>query len=124
MEDYEMGQLTENWLHEPATSSTSNFPDAPDGWEQSMAEAHADQLGVRLNDDHWDLVRALQSYFDSHESPNRRELNDALEERFHAKGGRRYLYQLFPGGPVAQGCQLAGVQAPSGNIDLSFGSAV
>ena len=29
---------------------------------------------------------------------------------------------LFPGGPVAQGCRLAGLKAPAGAVDRGFGS--
>jgi len=53
---------------------------------------------------------------------NIRELKDALEEAFHREGGLRYLHRLFPGGPVAQGCRLAGLVAPPGAVDKSFGS--
>jgi len=51
-----------------------------------------------------------------------RELHDALEERFHARGGLKRLYQLFPGGPLAQGCRLAGLKAPFLATDHGFGS--
>ena len=56
------------------------------------------------------------------ERPTLREISDALEESFHAKGGMKYLYQIMPGGPVAQGCKLAGLQVPAGAVDKSFGS--
>jgi tRNA 2-thiouridine synthesizing protein E len=69
-------------------------------------------------------VRALQEYYARRaaEAINLRELHDALEERFHRQGGLKYLYQLFPGGPVAQGCRLAGLKAPAGAADKGFGS--
>jgi len=98
------------------------FPQAPADWTRSSAEASAQTDGIQLTDDHWAAIRALQSYFASHERPNVRELHDALEEAFHAKGGLKYLYEIFPGGPVAQGCRFAGLQAPSGATDKSFGS--
>jgi tRNA 2-thiouridine synthesizing protein E len=53
---------------------------------------------------------------------NMRELHDALDEKFHPQGGMKYLYKLFPGGPVAQGCRLAGIDVPAGAVDKSFGS--
>ena len=53
-----------------------------------------------------------------------REIHDALEEKFHYKGGLKYLYDLFPGGPVAQGCKIAGLHIPAGATDKGFGSAV
>jgi len=31
---------------------------------------------------------------------------------------------LLPNGPVSQGCELAGIRNPAGNVDLSFGSVV
>ncbi|EGV18406.1 TusE/DsrC/DsvC family sulfur relay protein [Thiocapsa marina] len=100
----------------------AEFPDAPDDWtrEQALNAAQADE--VTLSDDHWDMIKALQGYFARHEKPNVRDLHDALEEAFHARGGLKYLYGIFPGGPVAQGCRFAGLQAPSGAVDKSFGS--
>lgn len=52
----------------------------------------------------------------------RRALHDALEEKFHHKGGLKFLYTLFPRGPVAQGCRLAGLTPPPGSFDPSYGS--
>lgn len=123
-----MGQLTENMGYDPQGTHYENkpeFPNAPHGWSKEEAAGSAGELlGVPLSDDHWEVVRALHLYFATHEFPNRRELSDALDEKFHIKGGRRYLYQLFPNGPVSQGCQLAGLEMPSGSVDLSFGSTV
>jgi tRNA 2-thiouridine synthesizing protein E len=46
-----------------------------------------------------------------------------LDAEFAAEGGRRYLYGLFPRGPILQGCRIAALPLPSGTLDLSFGSA-
>lgn len=102
------------------------FPHAPPDWKRDLALTAAQQEGLNPGEDHWEVVRALQEYFARHQGTvvNLRELNDALEEKFHAKGGRKYLYQLFPGGPVAQGCRIAGLQAPAGAVDKGFGSVV
>ena len=102
----------------------NTFPNAPHGWQPDDAKAIADEQGIELTDDHWSVVQGLQEYFAKHDSPNRRELTDALEERFHVIGGLKQLYKMFPNGPIAQGCQLAGLEIPSGNIDKSFGSVV
>jgi tRNA 2-thiouridine synthesizing protein E len=53
---------------------------------------------------------------------NLRDLHDALDEHFHAKGGLKYLYTIFPGGPITQSCRLAGLKAPFIASDPSFGS--
>ena len=109
--------------HHP-TSDVPNFPFAPEDWGESDAMRAAVEEGIEIGPDHLDLLRALQEYFSKHDKPevNARELHDALDEKFHHKGGIRYLYVLFPGGPVAQGCRLAGLPMPAGALDRSFGS--
>lgn len=102
----------------------SEFPFAPVGWTRSDAEETARQENLELTDDHLKVVDAIQEYFAKHDKPdmNMRELHDALDEKFHPQGGMKYLYRLFPGGPVAQGCRLAGIDVPAGAVDKSFGS--
>lgn len=104
------------------TTIDPEFPHAPLDWNRSAAEEAARHDGLELTADHWRTLQALQDYFARHEHPNVRELHDALDEAFHVRGGLKYLYGLFPGGPVAQGCRFAGLQAPSGALDKSFGS--
>lgn len=102
------------------------FPHAPEGWTLRAGLAAAKAEGIAMTEDHWTVVRALQEYFARHEQRERnmRELHDALDERFHASGGMKYLYQLFPGGPVAQGCRIAGLPLPAGSVDRGFGSVM
>lgn len=103
-----------------------DFPLAPIDWSRAEAEAQAKTDGLKLTEEHWQVVCALQEFYARHEGPtvNVRELHDALDEYFHPEGGIKYLYGLFPNGPVAQGCRLAGLQPPSGAQDRGFGSAV
>jgi tRNA 2-thiouridine synthesizing protein E len=100
------------------------FPHAPEGWAPALAAEAARREELELGDEHWAAVRALQEYFARHEPTaiNLRELHDALDEKFHRQGGIRRLYLLFPGGPVAQGCRIAGLKAPAGATDKGFGS--
>ena len=108
----------------PGTAEDAGFPYAPAGWQANDAERIAGDEDLELGPDHWRLMRYLQEYFVRHEEDtiNIRELKDALEEAFHQDGGLRYLHRLFPGGPVAQGCRLAGLVVPPGAVDKSFGS--
>ncbi len=101
---------------------SGSFPHAPADWDVSVAETVAREDGLQLTEDHWQLVRALQEYYDKAERPHLRQIKDALEESFHSKGGMKYLHQIIPGGPVAQGCKLAGLAVPAGAVDKSFGS--
>lgn len=101
------------------------FPNAPLGWTREDALGIARKESLTMTEAHWETVRALQSYFASHEDVktiHMRDLHDALDEHFHPQGGLKYLYILFPGGPIAQGCRIAGLKAPFLATDSSFGS--
>ncbi|TCK17371.1 tRNA 2-thiouridine synthesizing protein E [Thiogranum longum] len=102
------------------------FPYAPENWSPEEALEIAREEGLDMSDDHWEELNALQEYYSRREAMriSVRELCDALDEHFHDKGGIKYLYGLFPGGPVAQGCRLAGLEVPAGAIDRGFGSVV
>lgn len=102
--------------------SNQSFPNAPGDWNIDSAETAAKAEGVNLSEDHWDLIRALQEYYRKVEIPRLRQIKDALDEKFHSRGGMKYLYRIIPGGPVAQGCRLAGLNVPAGAVDKSFGS--
>ena len=43
--------------------------------------------------------------------------------RFAARGGKKYLYSLFAGGPVTQGSRLANLRTPANATDVSFGTS-
>lgn len=104
--------------NENATSSVN--------WSENIAKDAASAEGLLLTDEHLEVLHAIQEYYARHESNriNMRELHDALDEKFHPNGGMKYLYTLFPGGPVAQGCRLAGIEPPAGAVDKGFGSVV
>ncbi len=104
---------------------SNGFPHAPSDWSPADADQTAVADGLQPNDGHWDAVRALQEYYARHTDGldiNVRELHDALDEKFHARGGMKFLYRLFPGGPIAQGCRIAGLVPPAGSKDTGFGS--
>lgn len=102
--------------------SEPDFRDAPDGWTQAHARALAAEAGLKLTEDHWEVVRVLQGCYKDEVAPRLRLLRDALEARFAGKGGIKYLFEILPGGPIVQGCALAGLKPPTGAKDLSFGS--
>ena len=108
------------------TKPIPGFPHAPFDWSRQQAEEVAKTEGLTLTETHWEVVRALQELCsqNAERALNARDLHDALDEHFHAEGGIKYLYELFPKGPLAQGCLLAGVEPPAGTQDQGMGSAV
>ena len=92
-------------------------------WSEEKARERARAEGIELTKDHIEVLKFLR---DEYEAVGRsipaRKLLKAMEERFADKGGRRYLYNLFPGGPVTQGSRIAGLPAPVYATDPSFGS--
>ena len=102
--------------------SNDSFLNAPHGWSMESTETIAKADGISMSDDHWQLISALQEYYSKVEHPKLRQVKDALNEKFHARGGIKFLHQLLPSGPIAGGCRLAGLDVPAGAIDKSFGS--
>jgi tRNA 2-thiouridine synthesizing protein E len=99
-----------------------DFRDAPQGWTRAHARKLAAEAGLKLIEDHWEVIRVLQGCYMDEVSPRLRLLHDALEARFAAKGGMKFLFGILPGGPIAQGCALAGLKPPGSAKDYSYGS--
>ena len=118
-----MTESRDDILHPGLHETNEDFPAAPEGWTPESAKQVAAEYELDLNEDHWIAIRGLQEYYARNDRTiNVRELLDALDEKFHSKGGLKYLYRLLPGGPVAQGCRLAGLEPPAGAVDKGFGS--
>ena len=65
------------------TPTREDFPYAPQDWDIKEALSVAADFGLELTFDHWEAIAGLQEYFSKHELGNRRELVDALDEKFH-----------------------------------------
>ncbi|MDH5183578.1 MAG: TusE/DsrC/DsvC family sulfur relay protein [Gammaproteobacteria bacterium] len=100
--------------------------DAPiSPWDRDVATSLAREIGVELSDRHWEIVVFLRHHYDEFGSIEyARDLSGMLQQRFSEQGGRRYLYSLFPGGPISQGCSIAGLPVPKDSSDPSFGYSV
>lgn len=89
--------------------------------EQAIERAHRD--GLELTDDHLAIIRYLRDcYADHGGTVNARMLVHSLEEEFAGQGGHKFLYNLFPLGPIAQASHYAGLPMPPGTRDPSFGT--
>ncbi|MEN8712445.1 MAG: TusE/DsrC/DsvC family sulfur relay protein [Arenicellales bacterium] len=83
----------------------------------------ASQEGIELTDEHLGVVECLRDYYlELGEAENGRDLEEMLNEVFAGHGGRKYLWRLFPGGPVTQGLRIAGLPLPPHSGDKGFGT--
>ena len=91
-------------------------------WDASVAKSLAASEKIELTDEHMEVLTYIRKTYKKHGViRHARSLSQALDTQFAAKGGSKYLYRLFPGGPVAQGCKIAGIPAPGDSRDESFG---
>ena len=92
-------------------------------WNEARAEETASEMGITLGEDHWKVIKFMRVHYENNgQLRHARELTEALDERFENEGGSRWLYQLFPDGPVHQGARIAGVPVPADATNSSFGS--
>ena len=83
-------------------------------WNEAMAAVIAEQEGISLSVEHWEVVRFVREfYLEFNTSPAIRMLVKAMANTFgEEKGNSRYLYRLFPKGPAKQATKIAGLPKP------------
>jgi TusE/DsrC/DsvC family sulfur relay protein len=92
-----------------------------------LGEAHVREMagkeGIVLTNEHLGVIECLRDYFlEFGEAEKGRDLEEMLDEIFSAHGGRKYLWHLFPHGPVTQGMRIAGLPVPPYTEDKGFGT--
>lgn len=103
---------------------------APDGfmsdlnhWSPKVAHRMAAAEGIILEEEHFAFLYCLrQHYRNCGPTWTAGALTRALKREYAKLGGNRYLYELFPKGPITQGCRIAGLPLPHDALDTSFGS--
>ena len=113
------------------TYITRPSPDAPERmdrhnelahWDRDCALESAAREGIELGEGHRKFITFLRRYYLDHGWPAQpRVLIRELDKAFQAEGGTRYLYRLFPQGPLAQGTRIAGLPEPANVTNKSFG---
>jgi tRNA 2-thiouridine synthesizing protein E len=92
-------------------------------WSPKTVSRIAAEEGLELSEEHWLVIYCLREWFREF-GPDwtARDMTQLLNREYADMGGSRYLYELFPHGPLAQGCRLAGLPLPVGTLSTSFGS--
>jgi len=118
-----MLDINKQVMRETADASMRGHLGELDPWTEDMAIRMAHDDGLELTDDHLAIIRYLRDCFaDNGDTVNARLLTKSLEEEFAGLGGHKFLYNLFPMGPIMQASRYAGLPMPPGTRDPSFGS--
>lgn len=101
-----------------------NLVEIDEEWSHDIAREMARAENLELNDDHLRVLDYLRQYVieQGGSREDAHQILRTLEKHFEADGGRRWLFELFPGGPVRLGMKLAGLPEAAHATDPSFGS--
>ena len=89
------------------------FIQEPEKWNKEVAEdiAKEEASSAPMNEDMWTLVNYLRNYYLEYEiAPAIRML--CKKTGFDLK----YVYEMFPKGPAAGACKVAGLPKPTGCV--------
>jgi len=87
-------------------------------WNQELAGMIAESENIEMNDDHWEVVNFLRNFYEEYQiEPAARILTRAVKKTLGPeKGNSKYLYELFPFGPIKQASKIAGLPKPTSCI--------
>lgn len=86
-------------------------------WSEDYTQAMATQDGIKLFDDHWELILYFREYYNQNQtSPTMHRVVRELGKKnlhFHdQKAYEKHIYTLFPRDPAHEVCKLAGLPMP------------
>ena len=80
--------------------------------------------GMELTDEHMDVINFVLDFYEHcDDCENARALADMVRDEFIPQGGRKYLYRLFPDGPLSTIHYLADLPSLGNQNDRSFGTS-
>lgn len=84
-----------------------------DDWNPSIAQALAAEDNIELTDQHWQLINTVRHIYDATgDTPPMRLLIKLLRKELDSEIDSRYLYRLYPDGPVRFASKHAGLPKP------------
>ena len=87
-------------------------------------EERAKRMGLILSEERMDAVNFVLDFYDHCEDcRNARQLMKVMDQEFADLGGKKYLYRLFPNGPLSQIHELADLPNLGNQTDLGFGTS-
>lgn len=82
-------------------------------WSPELARWLAVRDGIELDEDHWWLIEFVREYHLRYGNPPlMRTVIAALKQSRPDAADSRFLYRLFPDGPIRLACKYAGLPPP------------
>lgn len=82
-------------------------------WSKQWAVQMAQNDGIQLTEEHWQVIKSIQDiYKETGDTPPMRLLIKLLRQRLTEDIDSRFLYRLFPEGPVRFASKYAGLPKP------------
>lgn len=99
---------------EPYEITAAGFLVEPAAWTEEIGLALAAIAGIELTPAHWEIILFMRDYYHRfNHLPNNRVFVKAVLKQFgEDKGNTRYLYSLFPDGPLKLACRIGGLPKP------------
>lgn len=85
-----------------------------DDWNEEVAKELAEKDGIKLYNDHWELIYYFREYYEENmTNPTMhaliRDLGNRHKHYHDRKVIEKHIYRLFPQDPVREICKLAGL---------------
>ena len=95
----------------PIELTESGFLVNIDDWNEGIAEVIAQDEGVSLTQQHWDVINYLRDEFinNAGNQPNNRNMLKDIGKKWGKKVSSKDLYDLFPGNPSKQAGRIGGL---------------
>ncbi len=84
-------------------------------WTPELAEEIANKDGIKLTDQHWQIILLVRRYHEEFDSPPAmRALVKYIRVHLGETAGNSvYLLKLFPNSPAKIACKISGLSKPS-----------
>lgn len=87
-------------------------------------EQRAKRMAIILSEERMDVIDFVLDFYERCEDcRNARQLMKAMDQEFAELGGKKYLYRLFPNGPLSQIHELADLPNAGNQTDRGFGTS-
>ena len=82
-----------------------------DDWNEQIAAVIAEQEGIALTQEHWDVINYLRDEYINHNGnqPNNRTMLKDMSDKWGKKVTSKMLFDLFPGNPSKQAGRIGGL---------------